>query len=248
MKRKTDAYEILDSISSAGTTPTAPEICDSQNGSSKKRQRSANAVTTAGLSNKDFKQVLIPPGDIRRKYSQIFADAFNDCDKSGLLELLRRYSTEDVYCVYKYIGNKCPYGNNYFLELAGAEVIANFWDIAFCSIPDSIYELHETKIRILPNGCSAIVAKFIFTGTKVCKMSLDDHHTVVYSSDGKMRTSGEDEIQPTKVDVIHQKPEQMLVDSVLKASTAVSAVGTVTYFTNPEHRIYKYAFVYTSWE
>jgi hypothetical protein len=142
---------------------------------------------------------LISLDDIRRQYAHIFAEAFNGMDRHELLELLYRYATPSCLAVYKYVGNPNPiYGPSY-CELHGVEAIANYWHAIFCAVPDSVFEVQENKLRVLAasssigggNGLAqgevapvapcAIVMKFIFSGTKIFKISADNHSSVIYS-------------------------------------------------------------------
>ncbi len=62
----------------------------------------------------------IQSADVRRTYAQLFADAFNGCDKKVLSDLLHRLCVSDCMVIYKYIGVSNPYGPMY------TEVCARF--------------------------------------------------------------------------------------------------------------------------
>jgi hypothetical protein len=175
----------VSSPKSLSTTSTAPT-----------QQQAANKV-------RKIAKTLIPLNDIRRQYAHIFAEAFNGMDKDELRELLNRYAIPSCRAVYKHVGNTNPvYGPSY-CELHGVEAISNYWHAIFCALPDSIFEMQESKLRVLATSSSgggngathtdspaapcAIVMKFIFSGTKIFKISADTHSSVIYSDRGELR-------------------------------------------------------------
>lgn len=125
-------------------------------------------------------KVRIPLKDIRRNFVYIFARAFNTCDREILAHCLNKYCIPECVCTYKYVGITSPYGPDN-VQIMGIEAISEFWEVLFLSMPDSVMEIQENKIRVLQNGSCASVSKFIFSATKVYKMSVDnDSHAVIY--------------------------------------------------------------------
>lgn len=209
----------------------------------------------------------IPDDDIRRRLAPIFADAYNKCDASLFDQLLVKYSIPDCVVVYKYAGGNNPYGVNY-AEIIGREAVVAFWDTLFCSIPDAIFELHETKIRLLSTDFCSIGCKFVFTGTKLFRMSTDDLEAVKYSRDGKKTaiesackalnqseasasTTSSTSPVPVPVDVSVDsqseaavKPKDVTLGPTLDQSIDVTLIGTLTFFVNPEKQIYKFEFIH----
>jgi hypothetical protein len=184
--------------------------------------------------------VTLEPNDIRWQISNIFTHAYNTCDRQGLLYHLTTYCTPDVSCVYKYIGNQSPYGPMY-IELFGIEAVINYWDLVFCAIPDSVFENHATKIRMLPNGKAAIVTKYMFTGTKLCDIVTQDRKEVWISSSVPNHTRASEE-KYKELPVV--KPEEVLMSEILPVSLPLTIIGTVTYYTNPDTKIYKIEYVH----
>ena len=197
----------------------------------------------------------IPEDDIRRRIAPIFADAFNKCDKSIFEDLLNKYATQDCMIVYRYVGNENPYGSSY-VEAMGREAIAALWDTLFCSIPDSIFELHETKIRILATDFSSISCKFVFTGTKLFHISGDDHQAVHYTSatsSGNNSDSGAaiinspenmDRKSPSSVGGKEILTTDATLGSSLKQSMNVTLVGTLIFYVNPDNHVHKFEFAF----
>lgn len=50
------------------------------------------------------------------------------------------------------------------MQIFGIDAVAIFWGTLFNAIPDSLFVVHESKLRVLPNGFTALVCKFTFTG------------------------------------------------------------------------------------
>jgi hypothetical protein len=68
------------------------------------------------------------------------------------------------------------------VQINGVEAILKFWLLLFTAIPDSVFEIHENKIRVLSNGSSVSISKFLYYGTKILKLPTDDdHQSVIYS-------------------------------------------------------------------
>lgn len=195
---------------------------------------------------------LLDEDDIRIHLSNIFVHGYNTYDSGSLLEMLQTYCTADLICVYKYVGIASPYGPMY-IELLGMEAVINYWNHVFIAIPDSVFELHETKLRILPNGCCAISSNFIFTGTKILEITPDSHESVVYgdSNHKSMQHRSSDSVSSTSTtcsttscDTHIDGPEGIGISEIREMSLALSIIGTVTYFTNANKKIYKIEYVH----
>jgi hypothetical protein len=127
-------------------------------------------------------KIKIPAKDIRRNYPHIFARAFNSCDKEILNYCLTKYCVPDCICNYKYIGPPRQWSGSDNLQIIGIDSILRFWEVFFLAFPDSLFQVEESKLRVLSNGSScANISKFVYFGTKVFKLSIDnDKNTVLF--------------------------------------------------------------------
>ncbi|RYG68824.1 hypothetical protein EON64_04285 [archaeon] len=123
----------------------------------------------------------IPKNDVRRSYPLIFKDAFNACDGDIFEALLTKHCTENCGAFYRYVGTNNPYGDFDHMEAVGIPAIAAYWGAIFSAVPDSLFDIVETKFRLLPNRQTSIVCKFLYSGTKVYKLATDDtKSSVIY--------------------------------------------------------------------
>jgi hypothetical protein len=182
---------------------------------------------------------MVSANDIRAQYSHIFARAYNHGDRDGLMNLLNTYCTDDVICVYKYVGKECPYGPMY-TELVGKNVIIEYWELCFVAVPDMIFNLHETKIRVLPNNCCVVISKFTSTGTKAMALTNEQNNSTVYSENSKISASDAEYRLKAKRD----KPQNIQVMKTLEQTVSLNIIGTVTYFVNGENKVNKIEYIH----
>lgn len=185
-------------------------------------------------------RVAIAENDIRSQYAQIFTDAFNTMGHADLHKLLSTYCTEECFAVYKYIGNPNPVYGPVYCELVGIDAICNYWHAIFSALPDSVFEMQESKVRALPNGSCAIVLKFIFSGTKIFKISADSHETVVYADHPQSTTASESKFSGA----VGQQTQTLALDGYLEKSQPMTLLGTLTFYTHADKKIFKIDVVY----
>lgn len=222
-----DSLEVI-SPSNHHQSSTAGEI----------RQQAIDRIKPTARPLKSSRR-MIPESDIRAQYSHIFAHAYNNSDRDSLMNLLNTYCTDDVSCVYKFVGKQSPYGPMY-TELVGKNVIIEYWELCFVAVPDLVFQLHETKIRVLPNSCCVIISKFTSTGTKAMALTNDQHTSVVYSENRKVKASDAQYRQSATRD----KPENITVMKTLEQAQTLDLIGTVTYFVDREKKVNKIEFVH----
>jgi hypothetical protein len=221
----------------------------------KKAVTKKNAATdskTAGLSD----------DDIRTKYARIFCEIFNDFERESFSAIVRNYCEPDLLVIYEFVGDN-PYGGPSYIEVRGLDTVVLFWDSVLKTIPDALFVIHATKYKVLPNSYISIVCSFTFRGTKVYmipglevhvdekvivsieKMSLGDGAAPAPQGEGKMiatlPTSGE---QNSPVDASGATWSCDIERSKM-ISTAMSVVGTLTFYVNPEKKIYRISFVHS---
>jgi hypothetical protein len=215
-----------------------------------KRSREVILSSSASTSSQDNKKgnssncrksarSSLPPEDLRLRLASIFADGYNTQTKSVLKDLLQTYCYENCLAIYKYIGNENPYGAKY-VELQGIEAIGNYWELVFCAIPDSVYDLEETKVRVLRNHHSAIVAKFIFSGTKMFSMSSDEYESIVYTEAKELSASD----MQYRDEAVGRDLASIKLTGMMEQGIPVTVLGTATYYVDETMKIYKIEFVH----
>lgn len=217
-------------IASSGASSTT----SSQDGRNKKTP--ASAITSTSLK---AARSSLPADDLRLRLVTIFADGYNTQTKSVLMDILQTYCHENCLAVHKYIGNENPYGAKY-IELQGIEAIGSYWELLFCAIPDSVYDVEETKVRILRNHHSAIVAKFVFTGTKMYSMSSDEYESIVYTDDQEATVS---DVQ-YRDEAVGRSTANLQLTGMMEKSLSVAVLGTATYYVDETKKVYKIEFVH----
>lgn len=210
----------------------------------------------------------------------IFKDAFNACDGDIFEALLTKHCVEDCAAFYRYVGTNNPYGDFDHIDIVGIPSIAAYWGAIFSAIPDSLFDIVETKFRLLPGKQTSIVCKFLYSGTKVYKLATDDTKTsVVYvqksggsadagdmsvdsasvdgnsdmasvASNSTSRTAGgSSNGEPAKVviatDEKQQEERPFQEGSYMPKPQKVALIGTFTFFTNIEHKIFRFEFIFS---
>lgn len=212
-----------------------------------------SALTSASKRSK--RGVDVSGSDIRRKYPTIFAEAFNNFDKLEFGEILKLYCEDDLLAIYEFVGHN-PFGSPRYIEVRGRETVVAFWDSLFTTIPDSVFNVHTTKYKVLPNDFTSITCAFSFRGTKVYNMAGVENNTsknvVISAEDSKLVASvvpGEclpvlDEQSNSSVHS-GESPQDFTVERSKMISTFVTIIGTLTYFVNSNRKIYRISFVHS---
>lgn len=228
------------------------------------------------------KVTVFGENDIRGKYADIFCEAFNDFDKTSFAQLMRDHCEESLVVVYEYVGVN-PYGTPNYIEVRGFDTVVVFWDGLLTAIPDSLFQVHHTKYKVLPNEYTSIVCSFSFVGTKVYELKgiseeNKEQNVVVSLSPGGTTTgalqdpdsqltvtayksghndqdntslsSGEENngkrnLMPT--DEVHEESfaAPVLVERSELISKKITIIGTLTYYVNPNKKIYQMSFVHS---
>jgi hypothetical protein len=219
-------------------------------------------IVTKKNAATDSKAAGLSDDDIRTKYARIFCEIFNDFDCESFSAIVQNYCEPDLLVIYEFVGDN-PYGGPSYIEVRGLDTVVMFWDNVLKTIPDALFVIHATKYKVLPNGYISIVCSFTFKGTKVYtmpglevhndekvivsieKMSLGDGQSPAPQGEGKMiatlPTSGE---QNSPVDA--SAPTWSCdIERSKMISTAMSVVGTLTFYVNPEKKIYRISFVHS---
>lgn len=248
-------------VSSTTTTP-------STTGGSQRNSHSSAAVAPP---RKKVAKLVIPSDDVRRQYAVVFAEGFNSMDKNGLRDLLYKYANPECVAVYKYVGNPNPLYGPVYCQLVGLDAIANYWTAIFSAVPDSVFEMQENKLRALPSGYCAIVMKFIFSGTKIFRISADNHESVLYSNHDPDAVRSGDSVVSAMSDhtasfpaglmsstpapqqfteeqyresAVSKRTDTLKVDGCLERSVPITLLGTMTFYTHPDKQIHKIEVVY----
>lgn len=212
------------------------------------------------MSNKKFTRKLLTDRDIRTRFATLFCDAFNNFDKVYFGQILKNYCEEDLLVIYEYVGVN-PYNSPNYMEVRGFDTVAVFWDGLLTSIPDSLFEIHSTKYKILPNDFTSIVCTFSFVGTKVFQLTgvdgAADRNVVISSEASGPRDSSSSASRGRVVasTVADRNAQLSSNDSAEAAAFAVeksqmlsikiTVIGTLTFYVNPNKKIYRISFVHS---
>jgi hypothetical protein len=141
-------------------------------------EQTSNTSSSAVISPK----FRLPLSDIRRTYSSLFITAMNSTDPVVLEEFFRKYCTSNLMMLLKYVG---PTTASYFgdhVEVMGLETNIQVFPSILASFPDLIFKVLENKIRVIKNGYSSSISKYLFWGTKLFELPTDnDYQSLIYS-------------------------------------------------------------------
>lgn len=247
------------------------EMSDITAASDAGQSRSSSNKSKTSATKPKVKTVKVADGDIRREYALIFAKALNSGDRDVIWKCLQTYCVPDCVVTYRHIGI-FPHGVDN-MRILGVEAIAEFWVGLIESCPDLVIHNQETKFRVMNNGTCTCVMKYIFSGTKVLKLSTDESHkSVMYkapddtSSDQsndsqKFMTSSFPKTDTTKDDDSNLsyrlsyrnlgpnkstgETNEFQVGGSMEIPTKVVMVGTKKVFINKNSKIYKFEFVHS---
>lgn len=243
------------SISSGGESPDVSAITlDSSDFVARPPAPVQPKAVKKKVTTKKNLQSFIKGNDIRARYPDIFSQIFNNYDKLSFSRIMNNYCENDLLVIYEYVGSVNPFGPNY-LEVRGLEAVVVFWDSLLTSIPDSLFESFTPKFKILPNDFTSIVCPFSFKGTKMYEISGIDENSersVVVSLEkaslgsgaGKVITSLASNVgENSPVDPQTSKP--MYLETGKITAKYVHLVGTLTFYVNPNKKIYRISFVHS---
>lgn len=212
-----------------------------------------SALTSA--SKKSRKGVDVSDNDIRRKYPTIFSEAFNNFDRFEFGEILKLYCEDDLLAIYEFVGHN-PFGSPRYMEVRGRETVVTFWDSLFTTIPDSVFNVHSTKYKVLPNDYTSITCAFSFRGTKVYNIAGVENNTsknvVITAEKSRLVASvvpGESlpVLDEQSNSSVHrgESPQDCAVERTNMISTFVTIIGTLTFYVNSNRKIYRISFVHS---
>jgi hypothetical protein len=211
----------------------------------------------------DSKAAGLSDDDIRTKYARIFCEIFNDFERESFSAIVQNYCEPELLVIYEFVGDN-PYGGPSYIEVRGLDTVVMFWDNVLKTIPDALFVIHATKYKVLPNGFTSIVCSFTFKGTKVYTMpGLEVHNDekVIVSIDKMSLGGGESPMPQGENKMIATLPPaggepnspvnasgetwSCDIERSKMISTAMSVVGTLTFYVNPEKKIYRISFVHS---
>lgn len=243
LHREDHLATLLEKRSRSSASPSSSRSGDDTDGTKRRRRE----VTLANA-------LKIPKDDIRRRYPGLFRDAFNSCDKAVFHKMLLTHCLTGCSASYKYVGTANPFSNSDHTEVIGLEAVSTFWEAVFVAIPDSLFDIVETKFRLLPNKQTSIVCKFLYSGTKVYKLATDDVNSLVYSqpddlmpdlqgNKGHVVVAPVDKSNPGKVTAGSQRPFDH--GAYLAQPKKVAVIGTLTFYTDAENKIFRFEFIFS---
>jgi hypothetical protein len=139
-------------------------------------------LTTAATTSLPLKYRL-PLSDVRRTYSSLFVEVINSTDPVHVEEFFRKYCTPNFMMLLKYVG---PSTASYFgdhVEIVGLETNIQAFPTILESFPDLIVKTVENKIRVIKKGYCSSITKYLFWGTKLFQLPIDnDYQSLIYGN------------------------------------------------------------------
>lgn len=248
------------------SSPTLSDQNRSIDGSDgKRRKKEVNLVSTS----------KIPKDDVRRCIPSVFKEAFNSCEKDKFHNILKKYCVEGCSAMYKYVGTNNPFSSSDHTEVLGLDAVSAFWESIFNAVPDSLFDIVETKFRLLPNKKSSIVCKFLYSGTKVFRLCTDEKNCIIYTSNvgevlqqcPAVTTADTDAVVAATSSICSSDgPPQVLMAEVQRANPTridpetqklfnlgtylaqpqkVAIIGTLTFYTDANNKICRFEFIFS---
>lgn len=111
----------------------------------------------------------IPTHDVRRNLAQILIHNCNYHDPLIMENVLRTFCGSSVVMTSRFIGNAelLPFKPVIYRELHGVPNITKYINALYLAVPDGVLKLLDSKVHMFQNGCSYIVGKFTFNGSKL---------------------------------------------------------------------------------
>jgi hypothetical protein len=142
----------------------------------------------------------LPLSDIRRTYSSLFYSAMNSTDPVVVEDFFRKYCSSNLMILLKYVG---PTTASYFgdhVEIVGLETNIQVFPTILASFPDLIMKVVDNKIRVIKNGYCSSISKYLFWGTKLFELPVDnDYQSLIYSGGASSSSVPSDNCVPLSI-------------------------------------------------
>lgn len=170
---------------------------------------------------------LLPAKDPRRRVNRTINRAFNTV---GNLSLLRRcfdvYFHQNVDWENRFVGDtQSPYGPKRVC-LQGSQAVARYYDALVRTTPDSVFHVHESRIKLLRDGSAVVMLKHFLHGTKMFLTNMEQFEEVriVHDQDAEVKRKMEE-----------SAAQRVALQSMTRAPNpqVYSGVGILYLFTKP---------------
>lgn len=122
---------------------------------------------------------LLPPNDIRRRWPFLLTKVFQSMGaESKTKKRLLQFLYPDCVYVHNFRGEFNPYSPRR-IELHGIDAITNYLDQTAISMPDGLFSLWGSRLRLLENNHCAVIIQIVFKGTKVFRLNHSKFKSIV---------------------------------------------------------------------
>lgn len=136
-------------------------------------------VDCASLNEQERIRELLPPDDIRRRWPFLLTKVFQSMGASGKTKKrLLQFLYPDCVYVHNFRGEFNPYSPRR-IELHGIDAITNYLDQTAISMPDGLFSLWGSRLRLLENNHCAVIVQMVFKGTKVFRLNHSKFKSIV---------------------------------------------------------------------
>jgi len=201
------------------------------------------------------KATSVSKNDIRRTYAQSYIDGLNSGNIPIFSKSISDMCVPDVVLItrnYSQTGMFLPS----VTQTLGCESIVAFYDMFIKSMPDCIFELHSSTIRVFSNNTSCVIFRYTLCGTKVFALNgleENSNQKVVLStvdevsdSFGKLKlnanvTSTVDDPETGNTTEVNTNI-RVALGAVYKTKSKCSIFGTTNLHVNPEKKVFRIEF------
>lgn len=192
---------------------------------------------------------VIPKEDIRRQFIEIFLSTLNSYDKKLLARVFKEYCNLDLVMAYKVYTKESNLEPVRYVEVVNRTAVRYFWELIWLGFPDGNFEIKETKMRMLQNGFTSAVCRYVYVGTQTADFALPGKkETIIYSVNDpitKKPTFLTCPMDLSQRKLVESETKELQLGNLLAQPMTCIYHGTFTVFINPSKRILKIEFVQT---
>lgn len=148
-------------------------------------------VDCASSNEQERIRELLPPDDIRRRWPFLLTKVFQSMGACGKTKKhLLQFLYPDCVYVHNFRGEFNPYSPRR-IELHGIDAITNYLDQTAISMPDGLFSLWGSRLRLLENNHCAVIVQMVFKGTKVFRLNHSKFKSIVVKPKAAAAASGD---------------------------------------------------------
>eukprot|EP01040_Poterioochromonas_malhamensis_P012766 gene12766-13992_t len=159
--RKTERIELLRDDSSKSSNSNSNDYKNSKNSMnqcSKKRK----FVKIEDNPRSIYYLPRIPRNDVRRQYAMMFSNVYNSHDWDYMSKFVQTFFHPNVSILFQKYADESKFNE---VECKGSENALQVWYDAIADVPDLIFNLEKTRIKVRTDGTAVISSTFHVQGT-----------------------------------------------------------------------------------